>query len=299
MPDKTRNEQNAADGQPLMPDVFDFTALSTFNSCKYKYFLRHVLGIVGKQPPIAAEFGRVMHLCLDEMYKSWDLDKCTAVLKANWKDSPEDEKRTIAVGEKILKLYHEKYKDPPFKVLASEIEFTVAIPETPYKLIGRIDKIIDWHGTIEVMDHKTTSSLGATYFYKIKPNAQFTGYVWAARSLGYPASGILLDAVLVAKGLLVPAQLARLTPLGRDEALVTQDDIEDWRVGLLDTIASIYECYKKGTWPKTGMFCDSCCDFVECPYRKICKEDANIREAIIISDYKVEPWDPRKEVTNA
>lgn len=293
MPNEMKNEQ------PKCPEVFDFTALSTFSACKYKYYLRHVLGLVPNQPPIAADFGRVIHLCLDEMYKSWDLAKCISILKANWKDYPEDQKRTIAVGEKILKLYHEKYKDPPFKVLASEIEFTVPIPDTPYKLIGRIDKIIDWHETIEVMDHKTTSQLGATYFYKIKPNAQFTGYVWAARLFGYPASGVLLDVLLVAKGLLVPAQLARLTPLGRDESMVTQDDIEDYRMALFDTLYDINACYTSGKWPKTGMFSESCTDYSECPYRKICKEDANIREAIIISDYKVEPWDPRKEVKNA
>lgn len=283
------------DSSVKFPDVFDYTALSAFNSCRYKYYLRHVLGLVPLAAPLAADFGRVIHKCLDEWYQSFDVDKAIAVLKANWKDSPYDEKRTIAVGEKILKLYNEKYKDPPFKILDTEISFEVPIPDTSFKLIGRIDKIIDWHGKIGVMDHKTTSSLGSTYFYKIKPNAQFTGYAWAARALRYPVEFILLDALLVAKGLLVPAQLARLTPLARDEALVTQDDMDDYRIGLLATISDIMKCYAMESWPKTGMFNDACCDFIECPYRKICKEDVNIRQAIIDSDYKIEHWDPRKE----
>lgn len=278
-----------------MPDVFDYTAISTFTSCPYKYYLRHVLGLVGIRAPIAANFGRVIHLCLDEWYKSFSLDKAIAVLRANWKDDPEDQKRTIAVGEKILKLYDEKYKDPPFKVLDSELAFEIPIPETPYKLMGRIDKIIEWHGKVGIMDHKTTSMLGATYFNKIKPSGQFTGYAYAGRALGYPISFVLLDAILVAKGLLVPAQMARLTPLARDESAVTQDDVHDYLTALISTIGRLYECYRKSEWPKVGMFNESCSDFIECPYRKICKEDANIREAIVISDYKVEHWDPRKE----
>lgn len=285
--------------KPIIPDAFDFTALSTFCSCRYKYYLRHILDIIGLKPPIAAEFGRVIHLCLAEWYSSFDIDKTITVLKANWKDFPEDEKRTIAVGEKLLKLYHEKYKDPPFKILDSELAFEVPIPGMKYKLIGRIDKLIEWHDKIGVMDHKTTSQLGATFFNKIKPNAQLTGYAYAGRALRYPVSFVLLDALLTAKGLLTPAYLVKLTPLARDEAAVTQDDINDYLETLIDTINSIERCYESGKWIKTGMFNGSCTDYVECPYRKICKEDANIREAIIIADYKKEHWDPRKELTDA
>lgn len=281
----------------VMPKQFDYTMMSTYLACPKKYYLRIVRGIVGKAPPVAAEFGRVIHKALDSWYTDYDNEKALKVFTDNWKDVEGDEKRTVAVGKKLLSLYFEKYENPPFKVLASELPFTVALTGAEVELIGRIDKIIEWNGEILIMDHKTTSRLGYEFFYKIKPNMQFDGYIYAARNMGYPkCDGIMLDALLVAKGLCVPAQLAKLTPLARDISNRTESDMKQYLSDVNEILAEIDQCYESGKWRRNT---ESCCDFVECPYRKICKEDADLHERIIDSEYKIEYWDPHKaqEVT--
>jgi len=152
---------------------------------------------------------------------------------------------------------------------------------------------VDWDGAIYVMDHKTTSRLGYEFFYKIKPNMQFDGYIWAARQLGYPTcGGILLDALLVAKGLVVPAQLAKLQPLARDVSTRTTEDLDEYIKKICLIVEDIRKCYEADVWYENT---ESCCDFIECPYRKICKEDRSIQEKIAEMDYKVEVWDPREK----
>jgi len=280
-----------------MPKEVDYTMLSTFLRCRKRYYWRIVRGIVGRAPQTAPEFGRCIHKALDNWFKFHNKEQATLEFLTSFKENPADEKRTNAVAKKLLDLYFEKYDHEGFKVLQSEIPFTVPIPDTDKALMGRIDKIIEWDGAVYVMDHKTTSRLGYEFFYKIKPNMQFDGYIWAARQLGYPTcSGILLDALLVAKGLTIPSQLARLQPLARDLSVRTDDDLKRYITNVKSIIEDMYICYQTDDWYENT---ESCCDFIECPYRKICKEDPEIHERIIEMDYQIERWDPRKGVTNA
>lgn len=275
-----------------VPSDFDYTALSTFLTCRRKYWFRIIRGIIPTAPPTAAEFGRCIHIALDEWFTSHDLTKAKEVFSANWNEAIADEKRNLRVAMKMLELYAEKYSSEGFKVL--EVEKVFRVPMADFFLIGRIDKVIEWDGAVMVMDHKTTSRLGYEYFFKIKPNMQFDGYIYAAKQAGYTeCNSILMDVLLVAKGLLVPAQLSKLTPLGRDISTRTSDDLLEYMVDITSIVDDIKREYEFDTWPRNT---ESCCDFVQCPYRGICSQDASVRESIIASDFKIEPWNPAKEI---
>lgn len=268
---------------------FDYTMMSTFQTCQRKYELRINRGLVGKEAMTAPDFGKAIHAGLDSWYKDADLEKAIEVFKAAFVENPEDDKRTHKMGEWILCNYHEKYKDQPFKVLATEQEFTLPL-KNGNSLIGRIDKVIEWDGVVWGMDHKTTSMLGDSYMKMHTPNLQFSGYTWAIQQMGYPqCQGILVDAILVAKGLL-EGKAARLVPLRRDFAYRSPADVAEFLsiTQNLHTLINQSEC--NNSWVPNW---DACTDYGECPYRKVCKEPVEYREAIIKSDYKVEHWDPR------
>lgn len=273
-------------------ECLDYTMMSTFQTCQRKYDFRMNKGLVGRKAPIAADFGKCIHLALDEWYKGGDIEKTVELFKANYVESEEDDKRTHKMGEWILRNYHSKYVDQPFKVLSTEREFTIPLPNGN-KLIGRIDKIVEWDGAVWGMDHKTTSQLGDSYMRMHTPNLQFSGYTWAIQQLGFPlCQGILVDALLVAKGLLETASRAKLVPLRRDFAYRSVGDIREY----LETIESIQQDIRLreigDLWIPNF---DACTDYGECPYRKICKEPTEFRDKIIAADYLVEPWDPRGE----
>lgn len=272
------------------PDAFDYTALSTFLRCRKRYYWRFVRDLVGKAPQTAPEFGRCIHKALDIWFTTHDQAKTISTFNTLFVENPADEKRTIRVGEKLLSLYMDKYDHEGFKVIKSEIPFAAPVRAGGFTLIGRIDKIIDWDGAVYVMDHKTTSRLGYEFFYKIKPNMQFDGYIWAARQLGFPTcSGILLDALLVAKGLITPVQLAKLQPLARDISMRTDEELDRYIQNICLIVDDIRKCYETDIWYDNT---ESCCDFIECPYRKLCKEDIAIQEKIAAMDYRIEHWDP-------
>ena len=272
---------------------YDYSMLSTFLRCRRRYHFRYVRNLATKSRQTAAEFGHAIHSALDSWHTHRDLDRATQVFRNEFVPDETDNKRTISVGVKMLQLYAEKYAHEGFMVLKSEMPFKVPIPGTNVDFIGRIDKIVDWDGAIYILDHKTTSRLGHQFFYMIKPNMQFDGYIWSARQLGFPkCSGVVLDALLVAKGLTTPAQLAKLTPLARDISTRTEEELGNFLKDIKSTIRDIEACHLTNEWyPNTG----ACCDFVECPYRKVCKEEPIMQERIIQMEYKEEAWTPFEE----
>ena len=54
-------------------------------------------------------------------------------------------------------------------------------------------------------------------------------------------------------------------------------------------MGDIAVCEQKGIWYPNF---DACTYYGECPYRRVCKEDNDIRERIIKSDYNIEHWSP-------
>lgn len=281
---------------------FDYTALSTFANCRQKYHYRINRGLVGLEPMLAPEFGGAIHKALDVMY-AWKMEHGTfatedgiKIFKAEYEEDLEkDDKRTHQMGEWILRNYAQTYQDEPFHVIASEQAFTLPLPNGN-NFIGRIDKIIEWAGVHWVLDHKTTSQLGSQYSKSLEPNAQYTGYVWAAQQLGYKkCAGVIVDAILVAKGLLQASSRARLTPLARFDAYRSQGHIDEWMVTTIKLHKDIRHQEDHDIWPMDGTFNGLCTYYGECPYRRLCREEPGVREQIIKTDYKVEFWDPRED----
>lgn len=268
---------------------YDFTSLSTWQTCQRKYYYRHVRGLVGKVEATAPNFGKAIHAGLDSWYTDKDVTKAVDVFKSNYvEDLVRDDKRTHKMGEWILTNYDAKYRDQPHELIKTEHSFRVPLANGNF-LIGRIDKIVRWNNALWVIDHKTTSQLGANYFKMAEPNMQFDIYTYAARAEGYPVVGVIVDALLVAKGLLDSTQRTRLTPLARFDCYRSDDHMAESMDTILSIQSEIDRCRESGVWlPNYG----ACTDYGECAYRRVDMEDRDIRERIIQSDYKVEFWSP-------
>lgn len=285
---------NTPKGSPHRRE-FDYTMLNTFCTCPRKYDYRINRGLVKKVPHTAPAFGGAIHKALDEWFQSRDIVKAVEIFKDEFTEQPDvDTKRTHEMGEWILKNYATQYASQPWKVLSTEQEFCLPLPNGN-NFIGRIDKIIEWDSTVWVVDHKTTSGIGKTTLNMANPNAQFTGYVWAARQMGYKASGIILDFLLVASGLLESSRRARLTPTLRYDSYRTDKAIEEWQRECIKIQKDIEECECRGDWPAKGMFHGACTYFGTCPFHGVCSEDDDLRERLLEADFDVEFWDPRKE----
>lgn len=135
-------------------DSFDFTMMSDFLTCRRLYDFRHNKGYRAKRPATALAFGGAIGKALDSWYTDKDVSKAIEVFKANYKEDIEnDDKRTHVMGEWILKNYDEKYRDHRWKMVHKEMTFKHPLPNGNF-FMGRVDKVIDWDGTLWGVDHK-------------------------------------------------------------------------------------------------------------------------------------------------
>lgn len=252
------------------------SAVETAESCPTKYYWRYEREQVpvddGEAAPL--KFGIAIHSALEERGKGGSLDE---VIRVFDKEFPKDltNKHTQSAGRLMLKDYFNRYQDDELVVIGNEKQFEIDLGSCMYR--GRIDKLVQGESGISVMDHKTTSYLGSTFYNMSKPNGQFTGYIYAA-DCEYGEVG-----TLIVDGLLVPYPY-KSKPLVTDFQRVvtsrTPKELEMWAENIRGIVCNINKWRKSKLFPKydKGYNCSS--RWGECAYRNLCLMALNPQDIV-------------------
>lgn len=200
---------------------------------------------------------------------------------------PDGDKRSLSNGLMILNNYFDTYEKDPFTILHDEMgpvcerKFEVMLMDTPEKKVtffGTIDSILINEETknIVVVDHKTTSSLGADFLNRIRPNFQYTGYVLAAQKvLKLNTDTFMSNGIQVAK---------TVRSLGRQVTKVTQEDFDELSVAIDWATDDYLKCMEYDFWPMTTP--NACTQWGGCTYRPICELPRSMQENMIATRYE-------------
>lgn len=287
--------------------------LTMAQTCPAKYELRRQ-GWTSRHRSAALGFGAAIHEGLAEWYRSGNLAQATAQIKAKWPDNtPVDDYRSLNKCLEVMEAYARKYSAEPFSVVgaaegnaAIEIPFTLytgkhldclcghswvegltqcpscKIDFEPIEYGGIFDGLIEFGTQVYILEHKTTSQLGAYYFNQFKPNNQVTGYVWAGGLLsGKRVGGAMINAIGVYK--------ASATKFERHLTTRSQGEIDFW----LENVRA--ECNIIKHYERTGFFpqrTGACTLYGACEYRNVhvlpsAKEQLRLLE----QDFIREEWD--------
>lgn len=290
--------------------VIDWSMASAFQTCERKFFWRYVLDLQGKRKATALLLGAAVHKGL-EVYYSSKKDETKALMAyfqyakqiglsetvEEARAFDEDEKgRSIELGALILVDYFEYYEMDTISVLETEIGVSIIL--IPGKLVyaGKIDGICEYGNQIYVLEHKTTGSLGYSFYDRLGLSAQISGYAAGINTItDYKCKGAVVNALVTTGVLQYPKGLSRYEAMGkrfgrlpvtRTPAELDRDMNNMTRIGLR-IIHSLQE-------NEFLMNTSSCCDFNRvCEYQQICFcTHEEIREKLIVSQYDVVPWIP-------
>jgi len=256
--------------------ILDYTTLSDFLTCRKKYYWRHQRQLAPIEKPAAPTFGHACHTAWAVYYRGGSVEDALKAFEDEYKDFevPEGDKRTMELGLKVLKDYFKRYAHNPFKVIDVEVSHKVEISDA-LTYAARIDTIIDWGGRIYVMEHKTTSALGARFFDQFKLCHQVDGYVFACEDKYGKCDGVLIDACLVAK-----TKFNCLRDIvGRDEG-----HSERFREELQEIARNIEWANKHKSYIQNKGACDY---YGQCIYKDLCRYG----EKAIGSRYQEAIWD--------
>jgi len=169
-------------------NYLSFSQIDTFNTCPLQYRYRYIQRIP-VPPSSAASFGESMHKTLRDFYQEirdgrklskTDLMK---MLEINWSPvgyaSKAHENKRKKQGERMLADFYEKFDA---KTIPKDLEQPFIIKVSPQlKIGGKIDRVDEKEGKLEIIDYKTGRVLDQN---DIDKSLQLTVYALAATDGG-------------------------------------------------------------------------------------------------------------------
>jgi hypothetical protein len=155
--------------------------------------------------------------------------------------------------------------------------------------IGKIDAVVHHYGKLMVMDHKTTTMLGDTFFADFDLGQQPIGYTWACQQiLGYRPDGFLVN----------PLALRKPTPTGksfefppRKPYYYTDAQLTEWHQNTMTLVSDFVSHTLRGFFPMSTVWCVG--KYGMCPYHQVCTLPTSQRPIMLsTSNFSNVTWDP-------
>lgn len=167
-------------------------------------------------------------------------------------------------------------------------EFSFAIPledilhpttGEPIIYAGRFDMICEYNKALYVLDDKTTTRLGPSWYRQWDMRGQFLGYIYAARRFDMPVAGAAIRGTAIKKSGIEHAEVIFQIPEWK---------VEEWRTVLTYDITRAIGLWKSWYFPKN--FGESCQAYGGCSMKPICNTPNPGRWAEIYT--KERKWNP-------
>lgn len=156
---------------------------------------------------------------------------------------------------------------------------------------GKIDMVVEMEGDLWVVDHKTSSILGGTYWKDFELSQQTIGYVWACEQmLGRPLKGLLLNVIIGRR----PTKTGVSVDFERKRYMYPPHAKEEWIENTMYLVSDAVSYLTRGFFPKMTKWCVG--KYGLCPYHDVCTLPPNQRDFLLNSDeYVNNTWSPLDE----
>lgn len=162
-------------------------------------------------------------------------------------------------------------------------------------LTGKIDRIVEYKGGLCILDHKTSSIGGPTFFDEFYTSLQFQGYKFAAEKiLKRNVSGVIIDAIFCRPP---KADGSVNRTFDRQYIPINSEMLLDWQLSYLNTIKNFIDChvnqasYGHLAFPRNTSSCVT--KYGKCDFFDVCMLAPSQRPFILDSGaYTKDTWSP-------
>lgn len=155
---------------------------------------------------------------------------------------------------------------------------------------GKIDLAVHMDGSNWIVDHKTTSMLGPTFYGHFQLSNQTIGYTWAGEQIfGHPFAGLMVNVIVGRK----PTKTGTPTAFERQRFYYRRDQIEEWKLNTLTLCSDFIANLSRSYFPMSPAWCMG--KYGKCKYHDVCTLAEDQREFMLQSDqYADNTWSPLK-----
>tara|TARA_R110000803_G_scaffold80261_5_gene146072 strand:- start:11899 stop:12849 length:951 start_codon:yes stop_codon:yes gene_type:complete len=284
-----------AEGHPEQI-VWDVSSIENLIRCSKYYQYNNLKGMRLSLPPTATYFGSAVHHGFEVLdtvrFYGGKVDEAVEqavdTILTEYGEGlrlSTDNARSLQPALRAVVWRAEEFWDDPLETVAMpdgkpalEVRFEVplAFIDQPYRLSGRIDKMVEHNGDLYIVDTKTTKKvLNSWFFDGYMPSTQIYGYMWVCREiLKLPIRGFIIDAVQT---------MVESTRFGRATFDVTPEQIDEWKSTVKDGFQRLVEYKNQQNYPHNYA---SCGNYGGCVYRKVCAAPEWMRPTYIEDSYK-------------
>ena len=168
------------------------------------------------------------------------------------------------------------------------IDLPILHPETglPLQYAGRFDMLAtDSNDRYYIVDEKTTSRLGDSWYLQWDMDSQMTGYIWAVKHERCSTVNSPIEVMAQVRGVSILKN-----DYGHAEVNIvrSQHMIDIWHEQLLHDIQHMIVCWKSKWWDQS--FSQACTDYGRlCDFAMLCK---SVNPERLLGDYKEIEWNP-------
>ena len=304
----------------------DNTSLESWNTCPRSGEYRLIAGRVSPGRT-ALVYGGAVHAGLEHLYRNFSnfnddevlAEACQETIDSFEAPVPFDEWRTPDKAVDTLRRYVKEYKREPFTLLGDGIEVPFSVPlcvvsvntqlpsicfdpndfpdvQGDYVNVddihvywtGRIDLALVMDGHAWVMDHKTTSILGPTFWGNFELSAQTLGYTWAAQQIfDRTFSGLIVNAIVGRK----PTKTGVGCEFHRQRFPYRQSQLNEWERNTSALVSDFIADLCREYFPMRTAWCMG--KYGKCPYHDVCTLPEDQRQSLLYSDHYVDnTWSP-------
>lgn len=309
----------------------DNSFLEGFTTCPRALEYNRIRKRVRSGGKAALNFGSAIHLGLEYRYKNYGhsqpdpllLEEQTKIFSEFFEKNPPDEGdyRTLNWAIEVMRRYNDRYDVEEFQLMQDEtgkvlVELPFALPlyvhttsygrKIPVIYTGRIDLPVMWNGSIDIIDHKTTSMLGSQFTIGAQMSAQQRGYAWAYQTLtGQKVNGYTINAIRVKEPPIYmtdpnATRKGKSNPetwwnesLTRIRFPVIPGMLEEWHMNTIALVNSFFFELHNNYMPMKTAWCNK---YGQCQFFEVCNMAREDRGVMLATGmYMDNHWDPLKD----
>lgn len=287
------------------------SGLSLLAQCPREFFYKYGLRRQAVTDKPALAFGGAMHTALAIRYAQ-DPHLHSGLTEANMEDAlvqafqtielPEGDHRTLDHAVNLTRAYNAFYGKEPFEVVRVFDDKGIDLPVVEKRLSVLLDEIqgipVFYEGLVDVLvrenqglwviDHKTTSVMGDSYFRDLSVTPQLEGYCWQVwrtmkeLPVGYRANTLPTNAP-------TPSGKVRRTktggysvPFERPQTYINEARLLEWESNTCEIVNELFYYCERGNFPMhRKMHCIG--KYGACEFFDVCSLPAEQRGIMLAS----------------
>ena len=325
--------------------------IEPISTCGRATAFRNLYGRIAAGEKAALNFGSAIHLALEYRYRNYVnrsvgqayYDHIALMLTQFFEQHPTsaDDWRTLNFAMEIIKHYSKRFEVEEFNQLADVegkplVELPFACPMFFYDLrsgetrdfagdysraegeilviySGRIDLPVSIEGNIYVLDFKTSSQLGSSFFDGKRMSSQPRGYAWAfGRTTGLPVHGYIIRGIrnkeipqYVAAGKVFNAKGKKLSPeqwwmesFVEERYILKPGELDEWFQNTKALLEEFLWHYRRDYIPTRTGNEHACVNYGRCQYYEVCRLAKEDRLQLLHSGlFTQNTWSPLHDTT--